>query len=149
MTDNLDPASELAEKIRTSSKDNVVETTLDTDAKVLSRITDGIYRQPASALRELISNAFDADATEVLIQTDRPRFDKISVTDDGNGMSPEILARLVHHIGGSSKRNVEGSVLGVTASDVASRMDLPRPVGVGTNRPTSFPAAVNASMIGP
>ena len=59
------------------------ETKLTTDQRVLARITDGIYREPAAALRELIFNAFDADAANVWIQTDAPRFGEISVTDDG------------------------------------------------------------------
>ena len=35
----------------------ISEAVLDTDERVLARITDGIYRQPASALRELLANA--------------------------------------------------------------------------------------------
>ena len=31
--------------------------TLDTDDRVLARVTDGIYRQPSSAIRELLANA--------------------------------------------------------------------------------------------
>ena len=58
---------------------------LETDERVLARITEGIYRQPASALRELVSNAYDADATEVVILTDAPRFGQITVRDNGRG----------------------------------------------------------------
>lgn len=87
--------------------------TLETDDRVLARITDGIYRQPASALRELIANAYDADAANVYIQTDAPRFDQITIRDDGNGLTIESLASLVHHIGGSPKRTQDGIALGV------------------------------------
>jgi hypothetical protein len=45
---------ELAKKIDESDSSSPVETTLTTNERVLARITDGIYRQPASALRELI-----------------------------------------------------------------------------------------------
>ena len=75
---------------------------------MLARITDGIYRQPGSALRELIANAYDADANNVYIQTDAPRFSTIRVRDDGRGLSIEALANLIHHIGGSPKRTQEG-----------------------------------------
>ncbi|MER7367275.1 ATP-binding protein [Nonomuraea wenchangensis] len=92
----------------------VIQARLTTDERVLARVTDGIYREPSSALRELVSNAYDADATEVIIQTDRPRFSSIMVTDNGNGMSPEVLAHLIEHIGGSAKRSQKGSHLGVT-----------------------------------
>jgi hypothetical protein len=93
-----------------------VEATLKTDDRVIARVTDGIYRQPGSALRELISNAYDADASEIFIDTDAPRFNTIKINDNGVGMSPTILARLLEHIGGSSKRTAEGSEIGV-ASD--------------------------------
>lgn len=87
---------------------------LQTDDRVLARITDGIYRQPSSALRELISNAYDADATEVVIETDAPRFREIRIRDNGGGMDAEALARLIHHIGGSSKRTSIGAIIGTT-----------------------------------
>lgn len=90
------------------------EATLRTDDRVLARITDGIYRQPSSALRELISNAFDADATEVYIESDAPSFRQIRIRDNGRGMTEAALARIIHHIGGSSKRTQLGAALGTT-----------------------------------
>jgi hypothetical protein len=111
------PDRSLASEIRASEKTRKpAQARLATDERVLARITDGIYRQPSSALRELISNAYDADATEVVILTDAPRFSQISVRDDGLGLSPEVLEHLVKHIGGSPKRTEEGKELGITAS---------------------------------
>jgi hypothetical protein len=108
----------LTSAIQASSGTDPVHTTLRTDGRVLARVTDGIYRQPGSAIRELISNAYDADASQVVIKTDRPRFDTISIEDDGIGMSPATVAHLVRHIGGSPKRTADGPELGVTdASD--------------------------------
>jgi HSP90 family molecular chaperone len=102
----------LAKRIRASEKTRTpAEVPLTTDERVLARITDGIYRQPSSALRELISNAYDADAREVIILTDAPRFSVISIRDDGLGLSPEVLEHLVTHIGGSPKRSEEGKEL--------------------------------------
>jgi hypothetical protein len=109
------PEAELVEKINQSSgSESVVSTFLKTDERVLARVTDGIYRQPGSALRELISNAYDADATRVVIGTDAPRFQRISIEDDGHGMTPEALAYVLYHIGGSAKRKEDGGKLGVT-----------------------------------
>lgn len=97
-------------------KGEVSEATLSTDEKVLARVTDGIYRQPSSAIRELISNAYDADADNVWIDTDAPRFENMTIRDDGNGMSIEVLTNLIHHIGGSAKRSGDSkkAALGVT-----------------------------------
>lgn len=89
-------------------------TKLKTDQKVLARVTDGIYRLPGSALRELISNAYDADAENVIIDTDVPRFSTITIRDDGNGMSVDTLVNLITHIGGSAKRSSKGKELLVT-----------------------------------
>lgn len=114
--------SKLVARIKESeSSDDVVQTTLKTDERVIARVTDGIYRQPGSALRELISNAYDADATRVVIKTDAPRFDRISIEDNGHGMTPEMLGHLLFHIGGSAKRSETGKDLGVTSSKDPSK----------------------------
>jgi hypothetical protein len=98
-------------------------------------VTDGIYRQPGSALRELISNAYDADATRVTIQTDRPRFDRMVIEDDGRGMSLDALAYLLYNIGGSAKRTSIGKALGVTNADDPNYSPGGRPligkIGIG------------------
>lgn len=112
----------LAAQIRNTGRTGKpVEARLKTDEKVLARITDGIYRQPSSALRELISNAYDADATEVVLLTDAPRFSVITVRDNGLGLSPEILQHLIEHIGGSAKRTQEGADLEITRSNDPTR----------------------------
>jgi len=127
---------ELARLVRASvGSDNVVSTILKTDERVIARVTDGIYRQPGSALRELISNAYDADATEVWVRTDAPAFSRISVEDNGHGMTPEALSHLIHHIGGSAKRSGFGGDLGVTNQDDSSRSPAGRrligKIGIG------------------
>jgi histidine kinase/DNA gyrase B/HSP90-like ATPase len=112
----------LAIGIRLTEKTGLpAEGKLEADELVLARITEGIYRQPASALRELVSNAYDADATEVVILTDAPRFNQITVRDNGIGFSPEVLTHLVKHIGGSAKRSEIGKELEVTSSGNVNR----------------------------
>ena len=108
-----DRDTELTALIKDSSTESPVTTPLRTDERVLARVTDGIYRQPGSAIRELVSNAYDADAKKVVIKTDRPRFRTLSIEDDGIGMTPAALAHLLHHIGGSAKRSRQGAELGI------------------------------------
>ena len=111
-------ANELTAYLRSHvGSENLVSTTLKTDERVIARVTDGIYRQPGSALRELIVNAYDADATQVVVKTDAPRFGRIEVTDNGRGMSPDVLSHLLFHIGGSAKRHEDGRALGITAEN--------------------------------
>ncbi|MBF0505923.1 MAG: ATP-binding protein [Nitrospirae bacterium] len=114
--DTRDKIHLFAQEILNASDNKVVEGKLATSERVLNRVTDGIYRQPSSALRELISNAYDADATLVEIQTDPPRFEQIIVRDNGNGLTPEALSYLIHSIGGSSKRTSDGSGMGVCST---------------------------------
>ena len=113
--DNCDSfAKQIKENIGSTNK---ASTVLKTDQKVLARITDGIYRHVYSAIRELICNSYDADAEKVYVDTDCPRFNQITVRDDGNGMSEEVLSNLLHHIGGSAKRNYKQKDLGIFAEN--------------------------------
>jgi hypothetical protein len=118
-----------------SNQGQVVRTRLKASDRVIARVTDGIYREPAAALRELISNAWDADAKNVTIITDAPRFSRIYVRDDGAGMSYRTLSRLLHSIGGSAKRQGEGEELGITAQDDPQRTPAGRyligKIGIG------------------
>ncbi|MCX7776042.1 MAG: DNA mismatch repair endonuclease MutL [Spirochaetaceae bacterium] len=57
------------------------------------RIAAGeVIDRPASALRELLDNAIDADAHEVSASIEGGGIDSITVVDDGNGMDREDLA---------------------------------------------------------
>ena len=77
---------------------------IDVAASVIADISAGIYRTPAGAIKELISNAFDADARTVRISTNWPEFRTITCSDDGSGMTPEVFRKNMGLIGGSSKR---------------------------------------------
>jgi len=73
--------------------------------KALAHLSRGLYRSPASALRELVSNAWDARATEVRIDTNYPSFLQLVVTDNGEGMTIEQFTALMEGgIGNSGKR---------------------------------------------
>jgi hypothetical protein len=73
--------------------------------KALAHLSRGLYRSPASALRELVSNAWDANASHVLITTNYPHFAQIAVQDNGDGFSKDEFARLMGGgIGNSEKR---------------------------------------------
>jgi len=89
-------------------------TEVSTDPRVFERITLGLYREPSAAIRELISNAYDADATVVTVTTHAPFFGQIVVEDNGIGMSPAAIDQIVHHVGGSLKRSSKGRAAGVT-----------------------------------
>ena len=82
-----------------------MEGELKVSSKILGHISEGLYRSPAGVFKELISNAFDANAKTVWISTGRPTFDVVSVKDDGDGMTLEKFTDIVTRgIGDSDKR---------------------------------------------
>lgn len=73
--------------------------------KALAHLSRGLYRSPASAIRELISNGWDANARNVHVDTNYPNFFQLSIKDDGDGFSKEEFERLMDgNIGNSEKR---------------------------------------------
>jgi hypothetical protein len=78
-------------------------------AKVFGHISQGLYRTPAGAIKELISNAYDAGAERVKIHTAFPVFNSFSCEDDGKGMSEdEFIGLMTGGIGYSEKRRPQG-----------------------------------------
>src|SRR3990170_1887333 len=77
---------------------------INVSKKILADISSGIYRTPANALKELISNSFDACATEVFVNTGYSNFDIFTISDNGMGMSVDDFIYYMKHIGGSIKR---------------------------------------------
>jgi hypothetical protein len=75
----------------------------------LARETD-----PLGAVKELIWNALDADATRVDVVLHRSPLgavERVTVRDDGTGMAPEALAAAFDRIGGSWKKWTSGTLL--------------------------------------
>lgn len=71
--------------------------------KIIRHISSGIYRDRAGALRELISNSFDAQSRVVRIDTGFPSFDRMIVTDDGFGIDAQTFRKAFTQVGLSLK----------------------------------------------
>jgi len=67
-------------------------------------LSSGLYRSPAACLKELVNNAYDADAKNVRIYV-KPDADRIILEDDGSGMSREEFERHFQRISESHKRD--------------------------------------------
>lgn len=65
---------------------------------VVSHLSIGLYRNFARAVKELLSNSYDAGAKEVKIRLDLDK-DKIIVRDDGRGMDEADVANKFLNIG--------------------------------------------------
>lgn len=86
--------------------------TLQVAAQIIEKISSGLYRSPESALKELVSNSFDADSPECRIkfyfdykQGGHVRLAKIIVSDKGAGMNINALKYIFSHVGGSKKES--------------------------------------------
>ena len=74
--------------------------------KALAHLSRGLYRSPAIVLRGLVSNAWDANATTIHIDTNYPNFLQLTVQDDGLGFTKHAFDGLMSGgIGNSEKRN--------------------------------------------
>ncbi|MCX5796791.1 MAG: ATP-binding protein [Elusimicrobia bacterium] len=92
-------------------------------ASVIADISAGIYRTPAGALKELVTNAFDADANMVQVSTNAPHFGTFTCSDDGTGMTPEQFEQNMGLIGGSSKRD-HGEVSPINNRPLVGRIGI-------------------------
>jgi hypothetical protein len=76
--------------------------------QIINDLSSGIYSSPASCIKELINNSYDADARDVVIRV-KPIEDSITIIDDGNGMNAIDFDDNFAWISKSNKRN-EGQV---------------------------------------
>jgi|SRR5437667_485451 len=76
---------------------------IKTALKIIKHISSGIYRDVSGSLKELVSNSFDSQATEVEIWSGFPRFDTITVKDNGVGFTEEVLVKAFENVGLSLK----------------------------------------------
>lgn len=73
--------------------------------QIINDLSSGIYSSPASCVKELINNSYDADANEVIIRV-KPIEDSIVIIDDGSGMNAVEFDQNFAWISKSNKRNV-------------------------------------------
>jgi len=75
--------------------------------KILLHLGAGSYPSVAGVIKELVNNAFDADAEQVIISIGYSNFDEIRVFDTGVGMSLERFKMALVSIGNSMKDTID------------------------------------------
>lgn len=79
---------------------------LHVDKRIVDLLSKSTYQKSfASAIRELVSNAYDADALSIKI-TIKNDFKSISVEDDGNGMSESEFRRYLTIAGNKTSSDI-------------------------------------------
>ena len=138
--------------------------TLETRIVVLppalaSQIAAGeVVERPASAVKELIENALDAGAQRVDIEIEGGGVTRLSVNDDGVGMSEETQRHALDPFF-TTRRNEGGTGLGLhiifnlVTQQLGGRLNFESKLGWGSRfrimiprvAPSEFPAAQTAS----
>ncbi len=77
---------------------------INVSLRVIADLSQGLYRSPADALKELVSNAYDADSPKVEINFAKD-FSSLTIRDWGKGMTIDEFIEAMETIGGSSKRS--------------------------------------------
>lgn len=84
--------------------DVIQEGTIKVHSQIINDLSSGIYSSPASCIKELVNNSYDADASLVNIRI-KPIDDTIIIIDDGNGMNAIDFDENFAWISKSNKRN--------------------------------------------
>lgn len=92
----------------------------------LAQLSRGLYRSNATVFKELINNAYDADATKVRVNTNFPAFDYISIVDNGIGMPLESFKKHFADdgIGSSFKRRGNSNETEIFNRPVIGRLGI-------------------------
>lgn len=84
------------------------------DATTVERIAAGeVVERPASAVKELLENSLDADASRVRVSVESGGTDAISVSDDGIGMTESQVRAAVREHTTSKIRDIEDLERGI------------------------------------
>lgn len=92
----------------------------------LAQLSRGLYRSNATVFKELINNAYDADASFVRVNTNFPAFDYISIVDNGSGMPLESFKKHFadEGIGSSSKRRGDVNETAIYKRPIIGRLGI-------------------------
>lgn len=87
-----------------ASESDAFEGEIVVASRIVDALSSGLYESPAACLKELVNNAYDADARTVRIYV-KPEADQIVIEDDGSGLNRADFERHFRRISESHKRD--------------------------------------------
>ncbi len=96
---------------------------INVSLRVIADLSQGLYRSPADALKELVSNAYDADSPKVEISFAKD-FASLLIRDWGKGMTINEFIETMETIGGSSKRYYGDTDLTPSGRKIVGRIGI-------------------------
>lgn len=84
--------------------DSEFEGAIKVASKIVDYLSSGLYESPASCLKELVNNAYDANASHVEIFI-KPDADRIIISDNGTGLTKDEFEKHFSLISESHKRD--------------------------------------------
>lgn len=98
---------------------------INVSLRIISDLSQGLYRSPADALKELVSNAYDADSEIVEINFKKD-FSSLTINDQGEGMTINEFIQAMETIGSSPKRSADtgGRELTLSGRKIIGRIGI-------------------------
>jgi Histidine kinase-, DNA gyrase B-, and HSP90-like ATPase len=90
--------------VTASKTDTSFEGEIVVASQIVDSLSSGLYESPAACLKELVNNAYDADARNVGIYV-KPDADEVVIEDDGTGMSQAEFIKHFSRVSESHKRD--------------------------------------------
>ena len=82
---------------------------------VADKIAAGeVAERPAAVVKELVENAIDAGADDICVEIRRGGIEYIGVTDNGKGMSPEVIKHIFEPFYSTKKEKGNGLGMFIT-----------------------------------
>ena len=129
----------------------MTDSTFKIDLNVLNHLGLGLYSSTPAVLTEIIANAYDAEATDVVIAIDKINH-RISIIDNGHGMTEDDLQNKFLNVGYARRNfsdftiNKKRRVMGRKGIGKLAMFSLADIVNISTKQNGSVPIGIGVNV---